>query len=153
MSVAIILPDLACHLAAFTLPAINALSHAAIEQPTIFYENPAAPAIPLWTPVFHVSGLWGYTHPIVATSLSTARHALACQGPPLRILYLMETEWVRPIGRWFKPFLDVYTNPRLAIVPASQELADTFERVWNRKTLPVVSEFDLPSIINVARGN
>jgi len=120
--------------------------------PIIFYENLSRPCLNTSFSVMSISEIFGFDGICIATSISSASRLLKTTGKLKKYLYLWDTEWLRVPAQQpfsFSEIYNIYSNPKLTIIPRCENHKVLMESLFNIKTTDVVEDFDLKQLFKV----
>lgn len=118
---------------------------------TFFIEESLPPCVNLNAAVMRLSEMWGYSGPIVATTLSTAKRLAICPSPSAKLLYAWDLEWLRMYPRPFKALHSAYNDSKLRIVARTDEHARLFDKLWGAKVVATNFNANLQELAETAR--
>ena len=117
---------------------------------TFFCEDNVPPAFGVRGSVMRLHEGWGFTGPVIATNLLVAERVANFPGPPGKLLYAWDLEWLRLNPRPFRTLRAVYTHPRLRVAARTEEHARLLDDLWGVAVAGVVPKADLPSLLCLA---
>ena len=138
----------ASQLSLATIGAINRLlAKRSDVSPTLFFEMATPTCLPLPCAAMSSPEIWGFSGPIIATSLSTAdklRHPIS---PKQKFFYVWDLEWLRYQPDFWR-LRDIYAS--MPIIARSKDHAKAIEDAWN---VSVVYIGDMEDVFNYVLGD
>lgn len=106
----------------------------------IFCRNLNNQSINLNTGIFNISDLFGYTGPVISTSLTTTQVLLNCPSP-FKYFYIWDLEWIRIKQKNFKVLSEIYNNSSIKYITRNNDYKDIIEKCWNNKISYTIDNF------------
>lgn len=121
-------------------------------SPIVFYENIipflSAPLCPMMQGI----EVYGYSAPVMATTLSTAKKLLKSFGSKNKFYYVYDLEWIRPNAVRYEDFSEVFCSPEIKIIARNKDHADIIENCFNVKPIGMVEDFNIQDITKLCLG-
>lgn len=130
----------------------NEMNKAVLEHkgitPILFYESLAPPVMRFLFPTMNISEVFCYDGIVVATTLSTANRLLNVPGPKRKLFYVWDLEWMGNVMN-VELVSSLYNAPQIDLVARSEDHAKVLERVFNRKPVGVVNDYNLDDFLKI----
>lgn len=107
-----------------------------------FQEEDVLPVCEIACGRFTLAEAWGFTGPLVATSLSTAAHLIEFPSCPCKFFFVHDLEWVLRPGLPYPELARIYRHPDLRLLVRGREPQRLVQACWNVQA-EVVSEREL----------
>jgi hypothetical protein len=106
----------------------------------IFQINPCKPCIPAKAGIFNVGDSFGFSGPLIATSLETAEFMQNCFISKARFFYIFDLFWTRLQFRDYNRLLPLFKNFKL--IARSDTHKSIIESAWMNRILFISENFE-----------
>ena len=89
--------------------------------------------------------IYGYPHPMIATSLNTAKMLKNCYSCQKKFFYMYDLEWMYS-NLPYVEVSEIYMDERINLIARSDSHANIIEQCW-KKPITVIEEFNYEQII------
>lgn len=110
---------------------------------TIYTESISMPCIKPSCPIMYVADAWCRHHPMVATSIRTAKKLLNFHCAEPRIFYVWDLEFLRTQHQHYSLHYDIYTNPNLLLIARSKSHSDIIKNNFNRTPDAIINDSNI----------
>lgn len=118
-------------------------------DPIVYYETMHMQLLPHAFATMQIVECWDQTHPVIATSLSTAEKMITFPNPQRKLFYVWDVEWLRrPHNHYFRT-RNIVTNEAVEIVARGSHHATLIENCFNRKVTNIVDDFEIESFMEI----
>jgi len=114
-------------------------------DPIVFYrEYFPLPITPLFAMMQELE-VYGFFHPIIATSFETANRLLHTPGPTKKFFYVMDLEWLYMGTLVYEQLVNVYANEDIELIARSEEHFKLLTDCW-KKPIAIIENFNYKDI-------
>ena len=144
----------ASQIAFFVISELNKYTEEECEfQPIVFYRNIQKNCLPANFSVMELQEAWGCNGPVIATSSSTAKSLSKFPSVVDKFFYVWDVEWIRNSvsSKQYEDYEKIYSDKNMSIIARSDAHKNIIENCFNRQVAHVVSDFNMPQILEAIK--
>lgn len=119
---------------------------------SVFFKRSAIPVVPVMFSCKNISFLSGYHDIAICTTLDEAQLLLKSDNSANKYLYLWDIEWLAQPYE-YDYVCNILLDNRLKIITRSQSHSDVLYNFCNKKSVGIVDNWNLDSLINITYLN